>query len=314
MEIDKPNPSGVKPSDNTWCEQPPQFSLRALFYWTLVAAIICIPCGLFGFNPFSFLVTLLLLGPIGVPALWIAGKINLAESAFIFGTWLLALFLILPAMTPMRSPYSRSNRALQCSNNLKQISLALRNYHTHHGTFPPAYLADDSGKPMHSWRVLILPFLEQQQLYAQYDFSQPWDAPANAALGPAMPDVFRCPADSSRSPYTSYLAVVGDKAAWPPAEGRTRKQITDGPAKTLHVVEVQGGDVHWMEPRDLDFASAAASMQPGPHQRYHYSKTRGSNVSMIDGSVHFLPDDTDARTIEALLTVDGGEPVNPDAF
>lgn len=56
---------------------------------------------------------------------------------------------------------------MSCGNNLRQIVVALHNYHDVYGSFPPAYIADKSGRPMHSWRVLVLPFMEQTLLYNQ---------------------------------------------------------------------------------------------------------------------------------------------------
>ena len=101
------------------------------------------------------------------------------------------------------------------------MGVALLTYHDTYGSFPPAYIADDQGRPMHSWRVLILPYLEEKSLYDRYDFSEPWDGPDNSQLAAEMPKVYRCRSDScSLSPTdTSYLAVVGDGTIWPGAKG-----------------------------------------------------------------------------------------------
>jgi hypothetical protein len=90
---------------------------------------------------------------------------------------------LLPAVRSARGAAYRSH----CSSNLKQIALALHNYHDTFGAFPPAYVADESGKPMHSWRVLILPFLESSPLYDKYRFDEPWDGPNNRQLLKHMP-------------------------------------------------------------------------------------------------------------------------------
>src|SRR5436190_7601184 len=83
----------------------------------------------------------------------------------------LLVALLLPAM---RFGTREAARRMQCSNHLKQIGLALQNYHDEYKSLPPAYIADTEGKPMHSWRVLILPFMEQKPLYDKYDFNEPW--------------------------------------------------------------------------------------------------------------------------------------------
>jgi type II secretory pathway pseudopilin PulG len=84
--------------------------------------------------------------------------------------------MLLPSVRRARPAARRS----QCKNNLKQIGLALYNYEADYHAFPPAYTVDADGKPLHSWRTLILPYLDQQPLYARIDLSKPWDDPANA--------------------------------------------------------------------------------------------------------------------------------------
>src|SRR5438105_1376638 len=95
---------------------------------------------------------------------------------FVFLATLAAL--LLPLVSSAR-PAARRNA---CGNNMKQIELALLNYHDANKSFPPAYVADAEGKPMHSWRVLILPYLERNDLYQQYDFNEPWNGPHNSRL------------------------------------------------------------------------------------------------------------------------------------
>jgi hypothetical protein len=97
--------------------------------------------------------------------------------------------LLLPAVQQAREAARRT----QCKNNMKAIALAMHNYHDTYGSFPPAYIPDENGKPMHSWRVLILPMLDQQFLYSQYDFDQPWDSPANRSVMDRMPAIYGCP-------------------------------------------------------------------------------------------------------------------------
>jgi len=75
-----------------------------------------------------------------------------------------------------------ANRYAQCKGKLKQLGLALFNYHEDYGSFPPAYIADTNGNPMHSWRLLLLPYMDEPELYSLYNFSQPWNAPGNSKL------------------------------------------------------------------------------------------------------------------------------------
>ena len=97
---------------------------------------------------------------------------------------------------------------MQCSNNLKQIGLALHNYEEAYHAFPPAYTVDAAGKPLHSWRTLILPYLEQQLLYDKIDLSKPWDDPANQVAYDTHLPAYRCPSVDLPPGRTTYLAIL----------------------------------------------------------------------------------------------------------
>jgi hypothetical protein len=146
-------------------------------------------------------------------------------------------------------------REATCISHLKTIGNALLNYKEEHGTFPPAYIADKDGKPMHSWRVLILPYLEQHDLYAQYHFDEPWNSEHNRRLAVQIPSEYRCPADpSDAKTTTSYLAVVGSQVAWPGDRPISNAESGDGDA--ILVVEASNSDIDWLEPRDMGFSEA----------------------------------------------------------
>ena len=104
------------------------------------------------------------------------GKPRLITWLAIIGGVLITVAMLLPAM---RTAGPAARRA-QCVNNLKQIALALFNYESAYNALPPAYTVDAEGKPLHSWRTLILPYLEKQSLYDSIDLSKPWNDPANA--------------------------------------------------------------------------------------------------------------------------------------
>ncbi len=144
-------------------------------------------------------------------------------------------------------------RASQCLCILCMIARSLcYNYHETYGSFPPAYVADATGKPMHSWRVLILPFLEQSTLYQSYSMAEPWDGPNNRKLLAQRPNIYACPSRLGGPTLTSYVAIVGPKTAFPGSKTTKLGDIHDGPSGTILIAEVSNVDIAWTEPRDLD--------------------------------------------------------------
>ncbi|NQT16936.1 MAG: DUF1559 domain-containing protein, partial [Planctomycetes bacterium] len=132
--------------------------------------------------------------------------------------------LLLPAVQAAREAARRS----QCTNNLKQIGLAMHNYHDAYKCFPPAYIPDEDGQPMHSWRVLILPFMEQGYLYEQYNFDEPWDSPGNQALAASMSNVFQCPSSPPGLSETGYAVISGPGALFDGPNALRLRDVTDG--------------------------------------------------------------------------------------
>ncbi len=211
-------------------------------------------------------------------------------------------------------------RRSQCTSNLKQIMLALHNYHERYGSFPPAYVADANGRPMHSWRVLVLPFMEQKALYDQYRLDEPWDGPNNRRLHAARVPQYECLEHGFEGTVTCYVAVVGPGTAWPGPTSVRLKDISDGAANTLMVAEIAESGIHWMEPRDLDFSTMPMSVNPkddlGISSLHRETSWRprllGATVGMADASVRFLPTSTPAEKLRALLTISGGETIHWD--
>lgn len=221
--------------------------------------------------------------------------------------------LLLPAIQAAREAARRA----QCINNMKQISIAIQNYHGVYKSFPPAYVADENGKPMHSWRVLILPFLEGETIYEQYDFDQPWDSPHNLALAEMMPQVFRCPSSMSGVvAETNYMAVTGPDTLFPDGKTRSDRDITDGLSNTIMLVEVAGSGVHWTEPIDVDIAALTQGMRDAQENLladadtvYASSEHPGVvNVAFADCHVEAMDSSTSPVLLKEMATIDDGAP------
>jgi hypothetical protein len=197
------------------------------------------------------------------------------------------------------------SREWVCSMNLKQIGLALQSYEQRYGCFPPAYITGENGKPTHSWRALILPYMEDDSLCKRYNFSEPWDGPENKLLLNEKHQGFICPADwFERWPeatyLTSYVAVVGTKGAWRGDKPLKISDLRDGASKTILVIEVANSDIPWTEPRDLSWdaihkmANARSRMAISPKHQFpkgFFFKDSPGGVQALraDGSVTFLP-------------------------
>lgn len=239
----------------------------------------------------------------GVPV-WLIVAIALPIALVVMCAVLgILVALLLPAVQAAREAARRNN----CVNHLKQIGLAMHNYHDVHQRFPPAYFADADGKPMHSWRVMLLPYLERNDLYQQYKFDEPWNGPNNSKLADKIGDVYRCASSTNPATSTSYVAVVGPETIWPGAESTRIRQIVDGTSRTIMIVENTDPTINWMEPRDLMLDEAAQGINPESHGGIFSAHPGGVNVVLADGSVQFLTNDTPPETIRALLTIGGKE-------
>jgi prepilin-type processing-associated H-X9-DG protein len=217
------------------------------------------------------------------------------------------LIIVLPTLQQTRS-HTRS----PCSNSVRSIGIALHAYYAEHGCFPPAYQADEQGRPMHSWRVLILPGLGEQELYEQYDFHSPWNSPNNLALAEKVPDVYRCPGDTSAGPHdTSYVMIVGP-GTLSDGTGTTRESaFTDGLQNTIAVTEMARSGIHWMQPQDLPFDRMSFQINDDAEFCIRSGHPGGANVVFCDGSTKFISDRTDPYIVKTMITIAGSPDEQP---
>ena len=200
-------------------------------------------------------------------------------------------------------------------NNMKNIALALLSYESHHGMFPPAYIADENGRPMHSWRVLILPFIERNDLWQAYSLDEPWDGPNNRKLANVVIGIFTCPSDADAWPtMTNYVAVVGPNTIWPGTQPTSLNDISDDRAETLLLVEVVNSGIHWMEPRDMHITQMAPGINPTAGQGISSAHDGIVIVSFADGHQQMIPKTISPEDLRAILTRSGGEPVGRSGF
>lgn len=211
--------------------------------------------------------------------------------------------LLLPAVQQAREAARRS----QAKNNLKQLGLAMHNYHDVNRAFPPAANVDKDGKKLLSWRVHVLPYVDQAALYQQFHLDEPWDSEHNKKLIAQIPPVYVQPthADLAKDGKTVYLVPTGEGTAFEGKEGHRIADFTDGTSNTILMVEAhRDAAVIWTKPDDLvvDFKN--------PLKNLKSALVGGFHVLLCDGSVRFVSDNIDVATLKALFTRGGGEVVN----
>ncbi|MBI1325687.1 DUF1559 domain-containing protein [bacterium] len=207
--------------------------------------------------------------------------------------------LLLPAVQSAREAARRA----QCFNNHKQIALAMHNYADANKGFPPMAITGKNGEPLLSWRVALLPYLEQQQLYEAIRKDEPWDSPHNRPLMSRMPAVFACPTNELEPGMTCCRAFVGDGGILEKDKTTPLSTIRDGTSNTIMFAEA-AEPVEWMRPEGLPVNAPGllglGSKHPG-----------GFVAAFADGSVRFISSRVSPRTLKGLATKDGGEVVSP---
>ncbi|MHB8973771.1 MAG: DUF1559 family PulG-like putative transporter [Pirellulaceae bacterium] len=208
----------------------------------------------------------------------------------------LFVLLTMPGISATREADYRSN----CGNNLHRIMLAMLMYQHEHGTLPPAYTVNADGKPLHSWRVLLLPYLGQQELYGKLRLDEPWDSEHNRPLQDAAPAIYQCPSAKLQSNQTTYSVIVGEHTAFGAGTG---KSLNDFGMNLLLVVEREQS-VCWMDPsseltesialeginRREDNVDGIGSPHPG-----------GLNVGLRNGSVRYISEMIESLSLQTLL-------------
>jgi hypothetical protein len=233
-------------------------------------------------------------------------KRSAIEWSFIIGALAATVvFLLLLFPSVGRGP---SSPRTQCKNNLKQLALALHNYHERYQCFPPAYIANAKGMPMHSWRVLILPFIEQTIIYEQYRFDEPWNGPNNRKLDYPIA-TFHCQADpKGNQSETSYVAVVGPDTMFPGDKSTKFDDCKDGPANTILLVEIDNSGIDWKEPRDIAFDDALRGLNRKGQPSLSSPHEGGAHAGLVEGSVRFPENSISAETLRKLLNRNDGPP------
>lgn len=235
------------------------------------------------------------------------GKVLTATATADIGAELKAAFAVLP--TKIQEAADR----MRLSNNLRQLGLALHNYHDANGHLPRD-VTDGEGKVLLSWRVELLPYLEANDLYTKIDRTRAWDDPANKKLWDEMPDAFKVPARPTKEAHETYFQAfrtlnwVGKDDPWlVDTHPVTFTDVTDGTAHTLAIAEMEVAK-NWMQPGDPIF-------DPKKLARIGNPQTGRAGVVMLDGSVRTLDAKKYAgEKLAAIITTNSGDEVDENDF
>ncbi|MFT3883234.1 MAG: sigma-70 family RNA polymerase sigma factor [Gemmatales bacterium] len=183
--------------------------------------------------------------------------------------------------------------------NMRQLALAFHLYADKHGKFPRDF-TDADGKPLLSWRVALLPFLEQNNLYNQFHLNEPWDSEHNKKLTAAMPKIFALDDANQRSATTPFQGFSGKGTIFEPNVDLHFKDVVDGTSNTIMFVEASSA-VPWSKPEDITFNANKTLPQLGGHFGKEFQAV------MLDGSWRTVPQNIKDATLKALITRAGGE-------
>ena len=289
----------------------PQFGLLEMFYAISVYAV-----GLL-LSPWTLLWTSLVI------AFWwllIHRKISLRGWIVCVAITTTLFLMLCPAsqtkmrVTPRRPPHLRSARGLM---------LSMLNYESRYMRFPPAYLLDADGNPGLSWRVILLPFIEEEALFAKFNLDEPWDSPNNIELVKQMPEIFATYSSTPTPGHTAFKLLVDKGTAFEPGRAMGSGDIGDGSSNTVGLVEDVSNLVPWTKPEDLTVEEAVAvlankKLSEVAHARilkygpYRGLKTGGSGIGVLDGSTHVVGAGVDPDVIRRLCLRDDGRVVKLD--
>jgi hypothetical protein len=212
--------------------------------------------------------------------------------------------VVVEAVQKVREAAART----QSQNNLKQLALAMHNYHDANGRFPPQATYDKNGKPLLSWRVMLLPYLDQMDLYKQFHLDEAWDSEHNRKLLERMPKLFASPLQDEKSLKehgTHYEGFVGKGAIFEGKEGVKISDIVDGTSNTIMCVEASKA-VPWTKPEDIPFDPA------NPLPKLGFPRTSGFSAAMCDGSVRMISHKISKETLRNAIMRNDGNPLGND--
>lgn len=278
--------------------------------WSVLSTIFCcIPTGIVSIVYAAKVNTLLAVGNVTAAAKAASSAKMWAWISVVLG--IISNIAFFALMSSAMSSVNDAAKTIQNANNLKQVSLAMITYSEVKKTLPPAY-SEDGGARLHSWRVELLPYLDENDLYQQIHLDEPWDSEWNKQFHDKCPKVFQNPLTQLAPGETTYAVVVGENTAFPGSEGVRMINIQDGCSNTIMVVERT--PVCWMDPNsDIPFEEAIKGVNVSPNGIQSYS-AKGFQTSFCDGSCHIITKTISNDDLRKLILTNDGEVVDTSSL
>ncbi len=218
----------------------------------------------------------------------------------------LATKVVLPAIDLARRVALRT----QSANNVKQLLLAVFSYEVAHRRLPARAIFSKDGKPLLSWRVQMLPNLDEAALYKQFHLDEPWDSPNNKPLIAKMPSTFKVPGGKhNEEGRTCYVVPVGKDTVFDGETGTRLAQITDGTSKTIAMLQAPDDkSVFWTKPDDLEFDS------DHPFAGLRTISDDAILAGFADGHVQWIRKDVEPEIFRRMIIRNDGLPVEPGKY
>lgn len=194
-------------------------------------------------------------------------------------------------------PAGEKTRKSLCSSNLRVLGSALLEYRREKGHFPPSVIRHEASGNAHSWRVALLPYIEEDRLFKAYRLDEPWDSQANSQVTAECPELYRCFSNYDEPDgHANYFRVVRESAV------ARDNGAAKAPQKSILIVEVANANIHWAEPRDIAIEEMSYRINDAGSLSVSSHHPDGAHVLRCDGSVEFLSNELSEEEVRGLLT------------
>ncbi len=239
----------------------------------------------------------------------------LRAAALAVGVTLFSIVMIY-GLWPTFKGLKERRDAINCMSNLQRIAMAMNAYAKDFGTYPTPVVMDAAGKPLYSWRVLLLPYLDEANLYANFKLNEPWDSTHNAPLVASCPAVYISPGSVGNTSQASYVLITGAGTIFPSTGPLKPAQIADGPSRTLLLVETNNMIHEWSKPYDIDVAKLNVRIGAAGNDKIGGTHADGASAVFADGEPAWLSSDLPSTIVDAAITPNGSEAIafDPELF